>query len=233
MPDYPGDSPRKRADYYLEMAVTGIRSEAVTHKIKFHLARFQAFFEQRYGQENISSFVKRDAIAWREHLRSEGLAASTINNHMASLSGFAAWAQAQDATAFEMGDPTKGIGDLPLPPLEPRALDEDQVRSLKNLCDRLLPFYRSKNRRWLQSDREAQLQASARPWRDRAMVFVLLSTGLRREELVRLNLSQLSLAGAEPRAVGKASGLPICDTSRLLPCDIQGEEAIGVIKEPL
>ena len=31
----------------------------------------------------------------------------------------------------------------------------------------------------------------ARPWRDRAMVFVLLSTGLRREELVRLNLSQL------------------------------------------
>ena len=183
---------REWADYYLEMAVTGIRSEAVTHKIRFHLARFQAFFEERYGQEHISSLVKRDVIAWREHLRSAGLAASTINNHMASLSGFATWVQAQDATAFVMGDPIKGIGDLPLPPLEPRALDEDQVRSLKNLCDRLFPFYRLKNRRWLQSDREAPLRARARPWRDRAMVFVLLSTGLRREELVRLNISQLS-----------------------------------------
>ena len=124
--------------------------------------------------------MKRDAIAWREHLRSEGLAASTINNHMASLSGFATWVQAQDATVFVMGVPTKGIGDLPLPPLESRALDEDQVRSVKNLCDRLFPFYRLKNRRWLQSDREAPLQARARPWRDYAMVFVLLSTGLRR-----------------------------------------------------
>lgn len=174
------------------MAVTGIRSEAVTHKVRFHLARCKAFFEKRYVQENISSFVKRDVIVWREHLRSEGLAASTIHNHMASLSGFGTWAQAQDATAFVMGDPTKGIGDLPLPPLEPSALDEDPLRTLKNPRDRLFPFYRFRNRRWLQSDREAPLQARARPWRDRAMVFVLRSTGLRREELVRLNLSQLS-----------------------------------------
>jgi integrase len=33
-----------------------------------------------------------------------------------------------------------------------------------------------------------------RPWRDRAIVAVLLSTGLRREELVRLNLDQLQPA---------------------------------------
>ena len=62
--------------------------------------------EEQYDQENISSLVKRDVIAWREHLRSAGLAASTINNHMASLSGIATWVQAQDATAFVMGDPT-------------------------------------------------------------------------------------------------------------------------------
>ena len=96
-----------------------------------------------------------------------------------------------------MGDPTKDIRELPLPPLEPRALDEKQIQSLKNLCDRLLPYYWSKNRKWLLSDKEAPLQAKARPWRDRAMVFVLLSTGLRREELVRLNLSQLGPNSAD------------------------------------
>ena len=63
---------------------------------------------------------------------------------------------------------------------------------MKNLCDRLPFFYRSKNRKWLLSGGEAPLQAKARPWRDRAMTIVLLSTGLRREELVNLNLSQLS-----------------------------------------
>jgi integrase len=33
--------------------------------------------------------------------------------------------------------------------------------------------------------------ARRRPWRDRAIVFTLLSTGLRREELVRLDLDQV------------------------------------------
>ena len=181
-----------------------IRSESVIHKIRFHLARILAFFEERYGQEYLSTVVKRDVIAWREDLPSEGLAASTIISQMAPHPRSASCAQAQDATAFVMGDPTRGIGDLPLPPLEPRALDEDQVQSLKNLCDRLFPFYRLKNRRWLQSDREAPLQLRARPWRDRAWVFALLSTGLRLEELVRLNLSQLMSYWRRRIAAGKA-----------------------------
>ena len=136
--------------------------------------------------------MKRDVVAWQKYLQAEELAASTINNHLASLSGFATWVDAQDKTVFVMGDPSKGVSDLPLPPLEPRALTGDQIQSLKNLCDRLLPFYRSKGRKWLLSDEEAPLRAKARPWRDRAIIFVLLSTGLRREELVNINLSQLS-----------------------------------------
>lgn len=188
----PSDSLQDWMDYYLKMAVDGLRSEAVKQKIQLHLNRFQAFFEARYGQEAISSCVKRDVVAWQKYLQSEELAASTINNHLASLSGFATWVDAQDKTVFVMGDPSKGVSDLPLPPLEPRTLTSDQIQSLKNLCDRLLPFYRSKGRKWLLSDEEAPLRAKARPWRDRAIVFVLLSTGLRREELVNINLNQLS-----------------------------------------
>ena len=65
MPEYPRDSLREWAGYYLEMAVTGIRSEAVTHKIRFHLARFQAFFEERYGQENMSLMPPSDQPEYR------------------------------------------------------------------------------------------------------------------------------------------------------------------------
>ena len=70
-------------------------------------------------------------MTWREHLRTERLAASAINNRVASLVGFAAWMQAQDTAASANGVPAKGIGDPPLPPLESLALDEDQLRSLK------------------------------------------------------------------------------------------------------
>lgn len=192
MSQQPSDSLQDWIDYYLKMAVDGLRSEEVRQKIQLHLNRFQAFFGARYGQEAISSCVKRDVIAWQKYLQTQELAASTINNHLASLSGFTTWVYTQDKTVFVMGDPSKGVGELPLPPLEPRALTSEQIQSLKNLCDRLLPFYRSKGRKWLLSDEEAPLRAKARPWRDRAMVFILLSTGLRREELVNINLSQLS-----------------------------------------
>jgi hypothetical protein len=60
------------------------------------------------------------------------------------------------------------------------------VQTLKNLCDRLERFHQRRDRR--HPGRAAPLRAHGRPWRDRALVFVLLSTGLRREELVRLNL---------------------------------------------
>ena len=75
----------------------------------------------------------------------------------------------------------------------PHAVNKDQIPIVKNLRDRLLPFFRSKNRKWLQLEAEIPLRAKARSWRDRAMVFVLLSTGFRRDELVNLNLSQLNV----------------------------------------
>ena len=85
----PSDSLRDWMDYYLKMAVDGVRSEEVKQKIQLHLHRFQVFFEERYGQEAIGSCVKRDVVAWQKHLQAQDLAASTINNHLASLSGFA------------------------------------------------------------------------------------------------------------------------------------------------
>ena len=87
----PSDSLQNWIDYYLKIAVDGVRSEEVKQKIQLHLNRFQAFFKARYGQEAISSCVKRDVVAWQKHLQAQELAASTINNHLASLSGFATW----------------------------------------------------------------------------------------------------------------------------------------------
>jgi integrase len=130
-------------------------------------------------------------MTWQMALQAQEFARSTVNNHLASLSGFASWVQNHDPQLFPKGNPVKGVGELSLPPLEPRALSRDQVKSLKNLCDRLDTFYRLKGRRWAGQEQAAPLRTRARPYRDKAIVFVLLSTGLRREELTRLSLDQV------------------------------------------
>ncbi|GLY03087.1 hypothetical protein [Actinoplanes sp. NBRC 101535] len=81
------------------------------------------------------------------------------------------------------------VGDLPLPPLEPRALTPGQVRTLKNVLDRLPRFHQHKSRR---RSAVGELHGHARPLRDRAIVHILLGTGLRREELVNLDLDQIT-----------------------------------------
>lgn len=58
-----------------------------------------------------------------------------------------------------------------LPPLELWAPCREQVVSFKNLCDRLIRFRQKRSRRW-------------------AIIFVLLSAGLPREDRVRLDLHQ-------------------------------------------
>jgi integrase len=133
----PADVPDSLAAWatrYLALAVVGVRSPAVTQKIALHLDRFIAFFNESYDHERISTCLRRDVLAWQRALTDHGLAPATVNNHLASLSAFT-WVAAQAPAGFPVGDPAKGIRELGLPPLEPRALSPAQVRSLKNLCD--------------------------------------------------------------------------------------------------
>jgi integrase len=131
---------------YLTLAVVEGRMDNVARKIALHLQRFASFYREAYGHERISTCLRRDVLAWQRELLSKGLAAATVNNHLASLSSFTAGVHAQAPRLFPIGDPAKGIGELGLPTLEPRTLSPEQVRSLKNLCDRLERFHQKRGR---------------------------------------------------------------------------------------
>ncbi len=204
------DSLAAWATRYLTLAVIGVRSTAVTQKMTLHLDRFVGFFIASYGHDRISTCLRRDVLAWQKALATDGLAPATINNHLASLSGFTTWVAVQAPTVFPVGDPAKGVRELGLPPLEPRALTPTQVRSLKNLCDRLERFHQLKGKRWAATPAQAPVRAHGRPWRDRAIVAVFLSTGLRREELLNLDLGQLlphTVAGLRQARQGRLTGV--------------------------
>jgi integrase len=177
------------SERYQQLAVAGVRSEEVAKKIALQLGRFIDFYKEAYGHDRVSTCLRRDVVAWQQSLTDQGLAPATVNNHLAALSAFTSWVSAHAPRLLPFGDPAKGVGELGLPPLEPRALSDTQVRSLKSLCDRLPRLAQKRGRRWQGQD--ADVHARRRPWRDRAIVFLLLSTGLRREELVRLDLNQV------------------------------------------
>src|SRR5215210_7631088 len=150
---------------YLTLAVVGVRSDNVARKIALHLQRFASFYRDAYGHERISNCLRRDVLAWQRELLSQGLAPATVNNHLASLSSFTTWVQAQAPRRFPIGDPAKGIGELGLPPLEPRTLSPEQIRSLKNLCDWLERFHQKRARQWGRGRGEvtAPTRATGRP----------------------------------------------------------------------
>jgi len=177
--------------HYQRQVVAGARPPAVAAKIALHLGRFQTYFTATYGHDRLAVCVRRDVLGWQAHLRARPLAPATVNNHLASLTAFTAWVTTQAPTLFATGNPATHIPELGLGPLEPRALTAAQVRSLKSVCDRLPRFHQLRGARWVACP-TAPAHHYARPWRDRAIVFMLLSTGLRREELTRLDLAQVT-----------------------------------------
>jgi integrase len=187
------DSWRAWQTRYQTESLDGVRAPEIVRKLMLEVGRFIDFYSARYGHDRPALCVKRDVVAWLDSLTAAGYAPATVNHHLASLSGFVNWIIRQERAAFPHGSPMLGVSALPLPPLEPRALSPRHVQSLKNICDRLPSFYQRKGRRWNDAALTAgrPLRANSRPYRDRAIVFVLLSTGIRREELVNLNVKHL------------------------------------------
>jgi integrase len=200
---------------YLDLAIRGVRSEEVTGKITRHLERFIDWFTVGLGHDRVSAVTAREVTAWRDHLAAQGntvrdgtttaMAPATVNNHLAHLSALFSWITVHAPTGLlRHGDPTKKVEPLPLPAPEVRALAGAQVRTVKNVLDRIEGFHELTGRRHRGAGAPTG-HRHARPLRDRAIVHLLLGTGLRRAEVVGLDPGQLNPAEpVELRRVKKA-----------------------------
>ena len=201
------DSLQSWIDCYLDLQVRPSRDEDITAKITLHLTRFIRSFFDQYEHMRISTCLQRDVISWRDNVLSEQyvFAPATINNHIASLSHCFAWIDAQAPQLFPTGNPCRNVKELPLPAMTPQTLSDEQIILMKSLWDRLPNLHEKKGQRYQTKRRRTngpiQPHGHARPYRDRAILYVLLATGLRREEVVNLDLNQLVLGtGSSKRA---------------------------------
>jgi integrase len=101
---------------------------------------------------------------------------------------------AQVPGVFATEDPAKGLSALALPPLDPRALSDPQVRSLKNLCDRLERLSLMKGRHRHAGDASLRSMRMCVPGVTGPSSSCCCRRGLRRQELVNVDLDQLEPA---------------------------------------
>ena len=113
----------------------------------------------------------------------------TINRILAHLKTFAKWIH--KLRPFPLGEPTAKLKSLVVGAgLEiERALTPSERRRLLDAAD-LLPTTggRSKDRRRYKNG-ERPLRKGYRPWRNRAIIYTLIETGMRRSEAVNLDLA--------------------------------------------
>ncbi|MEM3432786.1 MAG: tyrosine-type recombinase/integrase [Candidatus Micrarchaeaceae archaeon] len=181
------------------------RSPRTVANYALDLRDFCRWYRASEGTDPLpSSVLPRDIEDYKAYLQTIRRAAPrTVNRRLAALSHFFKW-------AFQNGlarkDPTAGVRFLRLPPRKPRALSPREERRLR---------------------RAVEAGGSAR---DRAVIEVLLGTGLRVEELLALRRGDVEL---HPRSgvliVRRGKG----GTTRRVPLTASVRRALGAYLEAL
>ena len=185
--------------YFAVEVTTAPSSRAVQRR---DLTRFLAFIQAEEGSDDRALWTSRLSRAFLDALRSEidpdgsrRFSDRTIARIAAHLKTFAKWIHT--LRPFRLGDPTEKLKTvLAGPGLEiERGLTESERRKLLDAADHLPVLgSRSLDRRRckdIEFADERPRRKGYRPWRNRAIVYALIETGMRRAAVCNLDLAQI------------------------------------------
>lgn len=178
--------------YFRFSVATAESSRAVQHRDQERFLRFMVLEEGHDLRPAWTPRLSRAFIeALRQARREDGkrqVADRTINRIIAHLKTFASFVHQH--APLPLGHPTEKLPALPTTTLliDQRALTQGERRRLLDAAD-LLPLVggRSKDRR-RHGAGEKPMHPWYRPWRNRAIVYTLIETGMRRAGIVNAEL---------------------------------------------
>ena len=184
------------AEGYFQFEVTTAPSSRKVQKRDLGLfLKFMADAEGTLLRERWTPRLSKAFVEWlRNFSRTDGARRwndKTINRIVAHLKTFAKWVHR--LRAFPLGDPTVKIKSLPVGTgldIE-RALTKSERRRLLDTADQLPVLGgRSRDRaRFKGKGRPAR--KGYRPWRNRAIIYTLIETGMRRGAVANLKLADV------------------------------------------
>lgn len=153
------------------------------------LKLFLRFYQAFNGHDDARQWLPRDSSAFLralEEARSDdGLRPyyrpRSLNRILASVRRFARWIQSDSGTPFLHGLPTRGIKEYLVDELGFRGLTSLDMNRLLKAADKQV---------YTRITAKGELLKLARPWRDRAIVYLLRGCGLRETEVANLDLHQ-------------------------------------------
>ncbi len=160
--------------------------------IRHDLAHFVAWWEGTRRRTFDPALLRHEDLRdWRvARQRDDGAAPASINRGLASLRGYCRWALTRHLL---VENPMTEVKDVPMEPLAPRSLPTEAIDALLRVAH---------------AEQKAILRA-----RDKALLALLIYTGLRVQEVCDLQLRDLDLGGGtitiRSGKAGKARRVPL------------------------
>src|SRR5262252_823178 len=203
-------------DQYFQSAVT--TSPASQQVQRRDLGLFLRYLRAEEGTDQCMAWTPRLARAFQEHLQQTLTPAGrrawsdrTLRRILAHLKTFATWVHTHQP--FPLGHPMAAI--------KLRALTAAERRRVLDAADLLLTIGgRSKDRKRYKTG-ERPRRTGYRPYRNRAMVYTLIETGMRRAAVTHLDQTQVDLAGRRLTVAEKGGATHTYQISR------EGAQAIA------
>ena len=163
------------------------------------LALFLAFVIEENGHDRRQDWTPRLSRAFKDRLRKELTPSGhrrwgdrTINRILAHVKVLAKWVHKH--RPFPLGNPTDKIKLVPTASamLVERALTPTEKRRMLDAADLLVETGgRSKDRHRYRQVQQRPRRKNYRPYRNRAIIYTFIGTGIRRAELARLKLDKV------------------------------------------
>lgn len=190
-PDLPGWS-----ELYLKIQVEGIRTPETLRAVRNDLRKFNEFFREYHNGTDIRLWLPRTTQRFIEYLEQKGQKPKTVKRALVSVGSCARWVLSVRSDLFQLGDPTLGIKPPIQEALRPQGLTDRQVKQVLDAAYHLIcQSYPDQRIGEIDRTHEAWYRKAhrqmRRPFRDYAIIMLLLNTGLRRNEVCDLRLEQL------------------------------------------
>ena len=182
---------------YLQLEVTTMESSRKVQRRDLEL--FLSFMTRETGGDRRRNWTPRLSQAFKSSLRkqiSEDGARywndRTVNRILAHLKTFTKWVNKH--RPFPLGDPMariRAIAEASLLEVE-RAITPTERRKILDAADLLLHIGgRSRDRKRYRNTEKRPQRKDYRPWRNRAIVYALIETGMRRAAVTAINLTDV------------------------------------------
>ena len=188
---------------YLSIRLGGRSPHTVAARGRDLLA-FCRWFQTSLGHQEIGGWMPAHTHHYLRHLETRGLAPTSINRALWSLKHFAGWVVRQPGGIFaRWGHPAEEAREIKVDEAPCKKITDAQSEALFALAD--------------QRAATPSRHPLERPWRDRAILAVLATCGLRVSEMVGLMRSQYrdqDLHQVSRKGGGRSRSVLLCRSTR-------------------